>query len=208
MEGEKKCSRKSLSRIRQLSSFNSLEEIHKALTLAGVSASRATTHRCSQEMGCNFQIPCINPVLKKRQWPKHLTCWLKQERTKLLVLQSTACTLVKDFFIDQINLHYIWTQFNRQRVGVQKYDDDDDDLDSPSSACIGPLSFFQSKVSTSIYFRGARLSAVLKQLKLLNTPGHSRRLWLSSCKRTPDHVLSGYAAESMNRLLSRLAFMH
>ena len=88
LNGSKKCGRKrctsnrdncSLERIVKRSPFKNLGEIHKEWTAAGVSASRATTHRRVQDMGFNCRIPCVKPLLNQRQHQRHLT-WDKDKK--------------------------------------------------------------------------------------------------------------------------------
>ena len=88
LNGRKKCGRKrctsnrdnrSLERIVKRSPFKNLGEIHKEWTAAGVSASRATTHRRVQDIGFNCRIPCVKPLLNQRQHQRHLT-WDKDKK--------------------------------------------------------------------------------------------------------------------------------
>lgn len=48
-------------------------------TEAGVSASRANTHRCLRERSYTFQIPNIKPLLNHRQCQKCLT-WTEENK--------------------------------------------------------------------------------------------------------------------------------
>ena len=75
MNGRKKCGRKrctsnwdncSLERIVKRSPFKNLGEIHKEWTAAGVSASRATTHRRIQDMGFNCRAT-LEPGLRRKR---------------------------------------------------------------------------------------------------------------------------------------------
>ena len=90
--GRKRCTsnrdNSSLERIVKQSSFKNLGEIHKEWTEAGVSASKATTHRCIQDVGYNCRIPRVKPLLNQRQRQKCLTqAKEKRERT---------CSVVQD----------------------------------------------------------------------------------------------------------------
>ena len=87
-KGRKRCGRKqctrnrdncTLERIVKQSPFKNVGEIHKEWTAAGVSASRTTTHRCIQDMGFSCRIPCVKPLLNKRQHQKHLA-WAKDKK--------------------------------------------------------------------------------------------------------------------------------
>ena len=87
LSGRAKCGRKrctssrddrSLERIVRKRPFKSVGELHKDWTEAGVSASRATTHRQICEMGFKCRIPLVKPLLNKKQRQKRLT-WAKEE---------------------------------------------------------------------------------------------------------------------------------
>ena len=86
LSGRAKCGRKmctssrddrSLERIVRKRPFKSVGELHKDWTEAGVSASRATTHRQIYEMGFKCRIPLVKPLLNKKR-PKPLT-WAKEK---------------------------------------------------------------------------------------------------------------------------------
>ena len=81
--GRKQCTRnrdnRTLERIVKQSPFKNVGEIHKEWTAAGVSASRTTTHRRMQDMGFSCCIPCVKPLLNKRQRQKHLA-WAKDKK--------------------------------------------------------------------------------------------------------------------------------
>jgi len=108
LSGRKKCGRKrctsnrdnrSLERIVKQNPFKNVGELHKEWTEAGVSASRATTHRVSasratthrvsasratthrpiQDMGYKCRIPRVKPLLNQRQRQKRLT-WAKEKK--------------------------------------------------------------------------------------------------------------------------------
>ena len=95
LSGRAKCGRKrctssrddrSLERIVRKRPFKSVGELHKDWTEAGVSASRATTHRQICEMGFKCRIPLVKPLLNKKQRQKRLT-WAK-EKNNWSVAQS------------------------------------------------------------------------------------------------------------------------
>jgi hypothetical protein len=85
--GRAKCGRKrctssrddrNLERIVCKRPFKSVGELHKDWTEAGVSASRAATHRQIYEMGFKCRIPLVKPLLNKKQHQKRLT-WAKEK---------------------------------------------------------------------------------------------------------------------------------
>ena len=55
-------------------------DFHKEWTEAGVSASRATTHRRILDMGFKCCIPLVKPLLNNEQRQKRLT-WAKDKQT-------------------------------------------------------------------------------------------------------------------------------
>ena len=82
LSGRAKCGRKrctssrddhSLERIVRKRPFKSVGELHKDWTEAGVSVSRANTHRRICEMGFKCRIPLVKPLLNKKQRQKRLT---------------------------------------------------------------------------------------------------------------------------------------
>lgn len=86
--GREKCGRKrctssrddrSLERIVRKRPFKSVGDFHKEWTEAGVSASRATTHRRILDMGFKCRIPLVKPLLNNKQHPKRLT-WAKEKQ--------------------------------------------------------------------------------------------------------------------------------
>lgn len=58
--------------------FKSVGDLHKEWTEAGVSASRAITHRRILDMGFKCHIPLVMPLLNNKH-QKHLT-WAKGEK--------------------------------------------------------------------------------------------------------------------------------
>ena len=85
LSGRKKCGRKRCTsnrdnrRLVKQRPFKNLGEIHREWTEAGVSASRATTHRRVQDMGYNCCIPGVKPLLNQRQPQKGVT-WAKEKK--------------------------------------------------------------------------------------------------------------------------------
>ncbi len=77
LSGRKKCGRKrcttnrenrSLMRIVKKNRFKNLGELHKEWTEAGVTASRATTHRRVKEFGYSCHQRCLTWAKKKNNW--------------------------------------------------------------------------------------------------------------------------------------------
>ncbi|CAJ0921065.1 unnamed protein product [Ranitomeya imitator] len=88
LSGRKACGRKrctsnrdnrSLERTVKKRPFKNVREILKEWTAAGVIASRATTHRCIQDMGYKCHIPSVKPLMTNRQHQKCLT-WAKEKK--------------------------------------------------------------------------------------------------------------------------------
>ncbi len=68
-----------LGRLSRKADVKNLGELHKEWTEAGVSASRATTHRRLQEMGYSCHIPRTKPLLNQKHCKKRLT-WAKEKK--------------------------------------------------------------------------------------------------------------------------------
>lgn len=106
-KGRKKCGRKkctssrdnrTLQRIVTTNPFKNVGEIHKEWTAAGVSASRTTTKRLMKDMGFRCHIPCVKPLLNKKQrkkrlaWAKDKKDWTAAEWSKVMFSdESTSC---------------------------------------------------------------------------------------------------------------------
>lgn len=106
-KGRKKCGRKkctssrdnrTLQRIVTTNPFKNVGEIHKEWTAAGVSASRTTTKRLMKDMGFSCRIPCVKPLLNKKQrkkrlaWAKDKKDWTAAEWSKVMFSdESTSC---------------------------------------------------------------------------------------------------------------------
>ena len=166
LNGRKKCGRKrctsnrdnrSLERIVKRSPFKNLGEIHKEWTAAGVSASRATTHRRVQDMGFNCRIPCVKPLLNQRQHQRHLT-WDKDKK------DWTVAQWSKVLFSDEstfcISFENQGPRVWRKRGEAQnpsclrssvKFPQSVMVWGAMSSAGVGPLCFLRSKVSAAVY---------------------------------------------------------
>ncbi|KAI4892962.1 hypothetical protein NFI96_004432 [Prochilodus magdalenae] len=92
--GSKKCTsnrdNRTLERSVEPNPFKNVGEIHKEWTAAGVSASRSTMHRRMQDTGFSCPIPCVKPLLNKRQrqkrlaWAKDKKDWTAAEWSKVL----------------------------------------------------------------------------------------------------------------------------
>uniref|UniRef100_A0AAY5KX70 Transposase Tc1-like domain-containing protein n=1 Tax=Esox lucius TaxID=8010 RepID=A0AAY5KX70_ESOLU len=105
-KGRKRCGRKkftsnkdncTLERIVKQNPFKNVGEIHKEWTVAGVSASRTTTHRHMQDMGFSCRIPCVKPLLNKTQCQKRLA-WAKDKKDWTA---AELCSLMKVHFTFQ-----------------------------------------------------------------------------------------------------------
>ncbi len=76
-----------------------LAELHKEWTEAGVSASRATTHRQILDMGYKCHIPRVKPLLDQKQRQKHLTWavekknWTVAQWSKVLFSDESKCCI-------------------------------------------------------------------------------------------------------------------
>ena len=68
--------------------FKSVAELHKEWTEAGVTASRATTHRRFLDMGFNCYIPLVKPLLNNKQNQKHFTWAKEKKKWSVSVVQS------------------------------------------------------------------------------------------------------------------------
>ncbi len=96
LSGREKCGRKrctssrddrSLERIVRKRPFKCVGELHKEWTEAGVTASRATTHRRVLDKGFKCRIPLVKPLLNNKQRQKHLP-WAKEKKVCFSVVQS------------------------------------------------------------------------------------------------------------------------
>lgn len=101
-KGLKKCGRKkctssrdnrTLQRIVTTNPFKNVGEIHKEWTAAGVSASRTTTKRLMKDMGFRCRIPCVKPLLNKKQ--RSVSPGPRTKRTGLLLSGPKLCFLMK-----------------------------------------------------------------------------------------------------------------
>lgn len=104
LSGREKCGRKrcisnrddrSLERIVRKRPFKCVWELHKEWTEAGVTASRATTHRRILDMGFTCRIPLVKPLLNNKQRQKRLT-WAKDKKNWSVAQWS------------KVLLHLIW----------------------------------------------------------------------------------------------------
>ena len=137
--------------------FKNVGEIHKDWTAAGVSASRTTMHRRMQDMGFSCRIPCVKPLLNKRQRQKRLA-WAKDKK------DWTAAEWSKSYFLWWKSiLHFLWKSRSQSLdeesrgkestlLEVQcKVSTVSDGLGAMSSAGVGPLCFLRSRVNAAIY---------------------------------------------------------
>ena len=165
-KGRKRCGRKqctsnrdnrTLERIVKQSPFKNVGEIHKEWTAAGVSASRTTMHRRMQDMGFSCRIPCVKPLLNKRQRQKRLA-WAKDKK------DWTAAEWSKVMFSDEsqfcISFGNQGPRVWRKRGEAQnprclkssvKFPQSVMVWGAMSSAGVGPLCFLRSRVNAAIY---------------------------------------------------------
>ena len=156
---EKRCTSNrddcSLERIVKQSWFKNWEELHKEWTEAGVSASRATTHRRVQEMDYKCHIPSVKPLLSQRQRQKCLT-WTKEKKNWTIAQWS------KVLFSDESKFYI---SFGNQGPRVWRKSGETQNpsclkssVKSPqsvmiwgamSSAGVNPLCFIKSKVNAA-----------------------------------------------------------
>ena len=165
-KGRKRCGRKrctsnrdnrTLERIVKQSPFKNVGEIHKEWTAAGVSASRTTMHRRMQDMGFSCRIPCVKPLLNKRQRQKRLA-WAKDKK------DWTAAEWSKVMFSDESQFCIsfgnqgprVWmkrgeAQNPRCLKSSVKFPQSVMVWGAMSSAGVGPLCFLRSRVNAAIY---------------------------------------------------------
>ena len=157
--GRKQCTsdrdNRTLERIVKQSPFKNVGEIHKEWTAAGVSASRTTMHRRMQDMGFSCRIPCVKPLLNKRQHQKRLA-WAKDKK------DWTAAEWSKVIFSDEskfcISFGNQGPRVWRKRGEAQnprclkssvKFPQSVMVWGAMSSAGVGPLCFLRSRVKRS-----------------------------------------------------------
>ena len=136
--------------------FKNVGEIHKEWTAAGVGASRTTTHRRMQDMGFSCRIPCVKPLLNKRQCQKRLA-WAKDKKdwtaewSKVMFSDESKCCIS---FGNQGPR--IWKKSGEAqnpcclRSSV-KFPQSVIVWGARSSAGVGPLCFLRSKVNAAVY---------------------------------------------------------
>ena len=165
-KGRKRCGRKpctnnrdnrTLERIVKQSPFKNVGEIHKEWTAAGVSASRTTMHIRMQDMGFSCRIPCVKPLLNKRQRQKRLA-WAKDKK------DWTAAEWSKVMFSDESQFCIsfgnqgarVWMKRGEAQnpFGLKssvKFPQSVMVWGAMSSAGVGPLCFLRSRVNAAIY---------------------------------------------------------
>uniref|UniRef100_A0A9J8AD15 Transposase Tc1-like domain-containing protein n=1 Tax=Cyprinus carpio carpio TaxID=630221 RepID=A0A9J8AD15_CYPCA len=88
LSGRKRCTTNrendSLMRIVEQNRFKNLSELHKTGVLAGVKASRATTHRRVKQFGYSCRIPLVKPLLRHLTWAKEKKNWTVSQWSKVL----------------------------------------------------------------------------------------------------------------------------
>lgn len=106
--GREKCGRKrctssrddrSLERIVRKRPFKSVGDFHKEWTEAGVSASRATTHRRILDMGFKCRIPLVKPLLNN---VRGVLPGLKKNRPGLLLSGPKSSFLMRANFASHL----------------------------------------------------------------------------------------------------------
>ena len=195
-KGRKRCGRsnrdnRTLERIVKQRPFKNVGEIHKEWTAAGVSASRTTMHRRMQDMGFSCRIPCVKPLLNKRQRQKRLA-WAKDKK------DWTAAEWSKVMFSDESQFCIsfgnqgprVWmkrgeAQNPRCLKSSVKFPQSVMVWGAMSSAGVGPLCFLRSRVNAAIYQRKMRyarlnnaeeLKATIRATWALITPEQCHRL--------------------------------
>uniref|UniRef100_A0A8C5FVX7 Transposase n=1 Tax=Gadus morhua TaxID=8049 RepID=A0A8C5FVX7_GADMO len=165
-KGRKRCGRKectskrdkrALERIVKQNRFKNVGEIHKEWTVAGVSASRSTTHRRMQDMGFSCRIPRVKPLLNKRQRQKCLA-WAQDKK------DWTAAEWSKVMFSDESKFCIsfgnqgprVWrktgeAQNPRCLKSSVKFPQSVMVWGAMSSAAVGPLCFLRSRVNAAVY---------------------------------------------------------
>uniref|UniRef100_A0A670KI36 Transposase Tc1-like domain-containing protein n=1 Tax=Podarcis muralis TaxID=64176 RepID=A0A670KI36_PODMU len=159
--GRKKCTSSrddhSLERIVRKRPFKCVGDFHKEWTEAGVSASRATTHRWILEMGFKCHIPLVKPLLNKKQCQKRLS-WAKEKKNWSVAQWSQV------LFFDESNF---CISFGNQGPRVWRKNGEAHNVrclkssvkfaqsvliwGAMSSAGVGPLCFIQSRVNAAVY---------------------------------------------------------
>lgn len=164
--GREKCGRKrctssrddrSLERIVRKRPFKSVGDFHKEWTEAGVSASRATTHRRILDMGFKCRIPLVKPLLNNKQRQRRLT-WAKEKQT------WSAAQWSKVLFSDESKFCIsfgnqgprVWRKNGEAHTArclksSVKFPQSVLIWGAMSSAGVGPLCFIKSRVNAAVY---------------------------------------------------------
>uniref|UniRef100_A0A8C5LKA3 Transposase n=1 Tax=Leptobrachium leishanense TaxID=445787 RepID=A0A8C5LKA3_9ANUR len=164
--GREKCGRKrcttsrvdcSLERIVRKRPFKSVGDFHKEWTEAGVSASRATTHRRILDMGFKCCIPLVKPLLNNKQRQKRFT-WAKERQTWSVAQWS------KVLFSDESNFCFsfgnqgprVWRKSGEAHTArclksSVKFSQSVLIWGARTSAGVGPLCFIKSRVNATDY---------------------------------------------------------
>lgn len=166
LTGREKCGRKrctsnrddrSLEKIVKQSRFKNLGELHKEWTEAGVSASRATTHRRVQEMGYKCCIPSVKPLLNQRQCQKRLT-WAKEKKNWTVAQWSKVLFSDESKFCISFGNQgpRVWRKSGEAQnpsclKSSVKFPQSVMIWGAMSSAGVGPLCFIKSKVNAAVY---------------------------------------------------------
>ena len=137
--------------------FKNLGETHKEWTEAGVSASRATTHRRIQDMGYNCRIPHVKPLLNRRQHQKRLT-WAKEKKNWTVAQWSKVLFSDESKFCISFGNQgpRVWMKSGEAQnpsclKSSVKFPQSVMIWRAMSSAGVGPLCFIKSKVNAAVY---------------------------------------------------------
>ena len=148
---------RSLERIVKQRPFKDLGEIHKEWTEAGVSASRATTHRRIQDMGYNCRIPRVKPLLNQRQHQKRVT-WAKEKKDWTVAQWSKVLFSDESTFCISFGNQgpRVWRKTGEAQnpsclKSSVKFPQSVMIWGAMSSAGVGPLCFIKSKVNAAFY---------------------------------------------------------
>ena len=164
--GREKCGRKrctssrddrSLERIVRKRPFKSVGDFHKEWTEAGVSASRATTHRRILDMGFKCRIPLVKPLLNNKQRQKRLT-WAKEKQTWSVAQWSKVLFSDESKFCISFGNQgpRVWRKNGEAHTArclksSVKFPQSVLIWGAMSSAGVGPLCFIKSRVTAAIY---------------------------------------------------------
>ena len=137
--------------------FKSVGELHKDWTEAGVSASRATTHRQICEMGFKCRIPLVKPLLNKKQRQKRLTWAIEKNYWSVAHWSKVLFSDESKFCISFGNQGpRVWRKIGeaqnaRYLKSSVKFPQSVLVWGGMSSAGVGPLCFIKTRVNAAVY---------------------------------------------------------